>query len=270
MGVIAALLPNAARLQRLRAAARELHAVVPCDDWGGVFDVLERQEVHMAVLDLEAAGAPSFEPVRRLKQMYPRITLIAYIVFGPDRIRQAFDAGRFGFDALVVADLDDGPAAFGKSLEKAGARGVAALVRQILPESRSRVADDALMISVTRANEALTPVRLAEILGVTPRLLSRHLADVGYPSANRLITWGRLIVAAALMDGTRHSADRIAKMMYFPSGSAFRNTMRRYIALKPSEVRSLGGAKHVIDALRRDIGQYDSNVSRSLTQKATG
>src|SRR6185437_5018417 len=95
----------------------------------------------------------------------------------------------------------------------------------------------------------------AQEMGVGGRRLSRGLAASGYPSAHKLIMWGRLIVAAALMDGTRHSTDRIALTLSFPSGSAFRNNCRRYLGAKPSEVRARGGATLVFGLFRDGIGR---------------
>jgi len=168
MAVITALIPNPVRLGRLRLAAREGHTVIPCDGWDELFHVAERQLVHIAVLDLEAAGAPNFDPVRRLKLLSPRVALVAYVVLTPDKIRHIFDAGRYGFEELVVADVDDGPSAFGRAIDKAAARGVAALVRKLVPTAPNTVARDALMVSVTRAHERLTPTMLASIRAARP------------------------------------------------------------------------------------------------------
>ena len=73
--------------------------------------------------------------------------------------------------------------------------------------------------------------------------------------ANKLIMWARLVVAAALMDGTRQSTDRIALTLSFPSGSAFRNNCRRYLAATPSEIRNGGGAALVFSMLKAIIAR---------------
>lgn len=245
MSIIVALIPSANRLQRLHAAVRDAHTIVPCETMGDVVAACSTRPVHVAVLDLEAAGAPNFDPVRELKRRAPRVALVAYAALTPERMRHVFDAGRYGFDELVVADVDDGPARFARALEKAGARGAASLLRAVLPAVADPVARDALMLVVTRAHEGLTPVAVAHVVGVPPRTLSRALAAAGLPSSHRLVTWGRLLVAAALMDDTHHSADRIALALGFPSGSAFRNTCRRYLGATPTGIRAAGGAEWV-------------------------
>jgi len=250
MSVIASLVTTPVRLQRLNAAVRDTHQVIACDDWSALLTACERQVVHVAVLELDLVAVPSFDQVRRLKQKAPRIALVAYATLGAERIRHIFDAGRYGFEELIVADLDDGASSFARALERAAARGVAGLVRGAIPPGIDPAVRDAVLIAVTRAHERLTPATLAEILGTSPRQLVRILADAGAPSPHRLLMWGRLIVAGALMDGSRRSADRIAVALGFPSGSAFRNTCRRYLGATPTEARAEGSARFIVERFR--------------------
>ncbi len=253
MSVILTLINHPARLARLRSAARDSHTIIACDDWEQLFSTCDAQFVHAAVLDLETAANPNFDSIRRFKRLNPQIALIAYTSYSPETIHHIFDAGRYGFEALVIADLDDGPSVFSRAIAKASARGVAGMVKSGLPPAADPMASDALLIAITRAHERLTPAALARGLGVGGRRLSRALATSGYPPAHKLIMWARLIVAAKLMDGTGHSTDRIALTLSFPSGSAFRNNCRRYLAAKPSEIRARGGANLVFSLLRDSI-----------------
>lgn len=228
-----------------------------------MFSACEGRLVHAAVLDLESSARPTFDSIRRFKRLNPGIALIAYTTYSLETVHHIFDAGRYGFEALVIADLDDGPSAFAKAIERATARGVAGMVKAGLPAAADPVAADALLTSITRAHERLTPAALAREMGLGARRLSRALSASGYPSAHKLIMWGRLIVAGALMDGTRHSTDRIALTLCFPSGSAFRNNCRRYLGAKPSEIRAGGGAQLVFDALRNHIeGRRSTGAER--------
>jgi len=247
MSVIVAVVPSPLRLQRLRAALREGQALVPCDSMEAATEICVEQPVHVAVLDLEAAGAPTFDRVRELRRRAPRVALIAYVALTPERLRHVFDAGRYGFDELVVVDVDDTPSRFARAIEKAGARGVAGLLRAALSDVRDAAVRDALMLVVTRAHEGLTPLSTARIVGLSRRALARALLAAGFPPPGQLVTWGRLIVAAGLMDDTHHSADRIALTLGFPSGSAFRNTCQRYLGTTPTGIRERGGAAWVVD-----------------------
>lgn len=253
MSVIVTLTSHPGRLARIRSAARDSHTVIACDNWEQIFSTCQGRMVHAAVLDLETAASPSFDSIRRFKRMNPTVALIGYTTYTLERVHHIFDAGRYGFEALVIADLDDGPSAFSRAIERASARGVAGMVRNNLAPAVDPMATDALLTAITRAHERLTPASLAQEMGLGGRRLSRALSASGYPSAHKLIMWGRLIVAAALMDGTRHSTDRIALTLRFPSGSAFRNNCRRYLGAKPSEIRARGGAALVFSLLRDGI-----------------
>ncbi|MDQ2890361.1 MAG: helix-turn-helix domain-containing protein [Gemmatimonadota bacterium] len=255
MSVILTLISHPGRLARLRAATRDSHTVVACDDWEQVFSACDGRLIHAAVLDLEAAVSPTFDAIRRFKRINAAVALIAYTTYSPEKAHHIFDAGRYGFEALVMADMDDGPSAFARAIEKASARGVAAMVRSGLAPAADPLATDALLAAISRAHERLTPARLAHELAVGPRRLARALSLSGYPSTHKLIMWARLLVAASMMDGTRHSTDRIALNLSFPSGSAFRNNCRRYLGAKPSEIRAMGGATMVFGLLRDSMGE---------------
>jgi AraC-like DNA-binding protein len=244
VGLVAALVPHPNRLYRLRAALRGRHTVEACADWGAVTLLCEEQPVHLAVLDLFALGGMSLEPLRHLKRRFPRLSTVAYVQVSIAHSRDLFDAGRSGVDALVIADSDDDPSTFAATLEQAEARSVAGLVRGALLHVRASVRD-AVLVTVTRAHERLTPHRLAETIG-SSRL----------PPPQRLITWGRLIVAAHLLEDANRPADSVALALHFPSGSAFRNACQRYLSSTPSEIRSRGGAEWVVgEMLTKGEGQ---------------
>ena len=253
MGVIAALLPTSGHLQRLRTAIRDRHQVVPCDDWGTLLSVCERQPVRVAVIDLFAGGRANFERIRHLRQRLPRLTLIAYVAYSADRAHDLFDAGRQGMDGLVLADQDDAPRALLALVEHAESRSLGAIVRGVLHDV-DPVTRDAVLLSITRAHEGLSPEELARLLALPRRTVSQRLAASGFPAPRRLLTWGRLIFAAHLLEDRHRSADRIANSLDFPSGSAFRNTCQRYLGLTPQEIRDRGGSAHVFEALLREVG----------------
>jgi AraC-like DNA-binding protein len=252
MGVIATLLPHDGRVQRLRAAARERHAIAVCESWAELTRLCEHGFVQLVVFDLYADGAADFERVRSLKAYAPRAALVAYVEAARARPRDMFDAGRSGVDALVIADDGDSPSELAALIAQAEARSVASLLRPRLRACRPSVRDAAL-VSVTRAHDRLTPEALARVLAISRRLLARRLADAGFPAPHQLLTWGRLIVAAHLLEDTDRSADGVAAALDFPSGSAFRNSCRRYLGVTPHEIRANGGAAWVIDAMLREV-----------------
>jgi AraC-like DNA-binding protein len=248
MGLIAALLPNPDRLYRLHAALRGRHTVEACRDWAMLRRLCDTQPVHLVVVDLYAEGSMSLEPLRQLKRQCPRLIAVAYVSVALERVHDVFDAGRAGLDGLVVADRDDTPTGFASILEQAEARGIAGVLRGALIGFHPAVRD-AVLVAVTRAHERLTTETLARTVAASRRLLTRRLLDAGFPPPQRLLTWGRLIIAAQMLEDRNRSADGVALALRFPSGSAFRNTCQRYLRATPTELRELGGSSYVIDHL---------------------
>lgn len=252
MAVVAAFLPNQARLARLQAALRDRYRLISCDSWDGVRRACAEEAVSIAVLDPFASSPAQFDDVRRLRVRYPSVAIVLYVSIPPTPPRELFEAGRFGVDGLVLADQDDEPRQVRAFIEQAEARGVLGIVRRALEGVRTTVRD-ATLVAVTRAHQRLTPERLARILGLRRKALASRLAQAGFPPPARLIAWGRLIVAARLLEDEQRSVDAVAMSLDYPSGSAFRNVFRRYLNATPQQVRSSGATQFVIDAFIREV-----------------
>jgi len=254
MGVIATLLPLDRCLQRVQGAVRGQHTLSPCHSWDEMISACATEPVHLAIIDLFADGAASFERVRQLRTRFPRLTLVAYVTATPQHARDLFDAGRAGLDGLLLVDFDDSPQAVRIVVEQAEARGVAALLRFRLA-SMDPVARDAILIVITRAHMRLTSHRLAETLSISKNVLLAKLRVERLPAPQKLIGWGRLIVAGQMLEDPKRSADGIARALDFPSGSAFRNMCQRYVGATPLEIRERGGVRHVTAQFLRAIGR---------------
>ena len=254
MGIVATLLPDDSCLQRVVQAVRGQHSVIPCKDWDDMLGACEDEAVHLAVIDLFTDGKANFERVRQLKLRFARVTLVAYVTVAPSRARDLFDAGRAGIDGLVIVDQDDSPLQLRSVIEQAEARGVAGLIRHRLGSLQPLVRD-AVLVAVTRAHMRLTSHRLADILATSRRTLVAKLAHDHFPPPQKLISWGRLVVAAQMLEDRNRSADSVARILDFPSGSAFRNTCQRYLGSSPQEIRAKGGATFVVDAFLKSVGR---------------
>jgi DNA-binding NarL/FixJ family response regulator len=252
MSIIATLLPQPVHVQRLRAALRDRHELRECDDWATLTRACDREPVRVAVIDLYAGGATNFEGVRQLKQRLPRLTLVAYVNFTVERAHDLFDAGRAGIDGLVLAGEDDAPRVLLATIEKSESRSLAGLMRRSL-DGIDPVVADAVLLAVTRAHERLSPTALARLLVQPRRAVTLRLAAEGFPPPQRLLTWGRLIVAAHMLEDEHRSADRVATTLDFPSGSAFRNSCQRYLHATPGQIRARGGASYVLRSLLRQV-----------------
>jgi AraC-like DNA-binding protein len=258
MGIIATLLFEPLHLSRLRSAIRDRHELRECADWASLTRVCDREPVRIGVIDLYAEGQANFEGVRQLKQRLPRLTLVAYITPSPQRAHDLFDAGRAGIDGLVLAGIDDDPRPLLALIERSESKSLAGLVRKSL-EGIDPVVIDAVLLAVSRSHERLSPTALARLLAQPRRAVTQRLAAEGFPAPQRLLTWGRLIVAAHMLEDRHRSADRVAATLDFPSGSGFRNTCQRYLHATPSQLRARGGAAYVVRTLLRQVhGRLES------------
>ena len=253
MATVAAMLTDPRALQRLDAAVHGQHTLVHCASWDALEAACRDETVSLAILDLFAEGKAQFDVIRRLKMRAERLTLVAYVTMTLERSRDLFDAGRAGLDGLLIAGQDDTPNAFRAVLERAEARGVAQLLRPRVAGVPPQVRD-AIMVAVTRAHLRLTGQKLAEILQITKRALVTELARAKCPPPQKLITWSRLIVSAQMLEDDKRTADGVARMLDFPSGSAFRNTCQRYLGATPHEIRGKGGAQWVIGLFVETLG----------------
>ena len=93
--------------------------------------------------------------------------------------------------------------------------------------------------------------------------MAARLSALGFPSPQRLLTWGRLLLAAHFLEDSSRSAERVAKALQFPSATAFRNTCQRQLGATPSEIRSRGGATFVKSLFLREIEQGKAALSRN-------
>jgi AraC-like DNA-binding protein len=250
MGIIATLLPEPQQVQRLRRAIRDRHQLSECDSWASLARTCDRAPVRVAVVDLYAEGAMALERVQRIKQRLPRLTVLAYLTMR--RAHDLFEAGRAGIDGLVLAGEDDAPRPLLALIESAESRSLAGVVRGSL-EGNDPVVADAVLLAVTHADERLSSTGLAQLLALPRRIVAQRLVAEGFPAPHRLLTWGRLVVAAHMLEDRHRSADRVASTLDFPSGSAFRNTCQRYLHATPGQIRLRGGATYVVRTLLRQV-----------------
>lgn len=268
MAVIATLLPQPLHVQRLRTAIRDRHELRECEDWAALTRACDREPVRVAVVDLYWEKEPNFEGLRQLKQRLPRLTLVAYVTMAIERGHDLFDAGRAGIEGLVIAGQDDAPRPLLAIIERAESKSLAGLIRRSL-DGVDQMATDAVLLAVTRAHERLSPTGLARLLAQPRRAVTHRLAAEGFPPPQRLLTWGRLVVAAHMLEDAHRSADRVAATLDFPSGSAFRNTCQRYLHATPGQIRARGGASYVVRALLRQVGSRVSAAHEPRSRSPT-
>jgi len=157
------------------------------------------------------------------------------------------DAARAGATEVVIANFDDVGITLAHRLASAQA---AALARRVMVRIADLVPDSiASLIDYffRHGRSAPTVATAAHSLGLHRKTLALHCARAHLPSPSALSCWARLILAAQRLEDPGRTTERSAMETGFPSGSAFRNMLKRYTGLSPSEVRERGGSLCIID-----------------------
>jgi AraC-like DNA-binding protein len=188
--------------------------------------------------------------LRRFRRYSARTILVAYCRISVPVAPLLVAAGRVGIDRLLLRGHDDLRVGLRRELED---HGLAAMSREViarlaLPE------DDAWLIVAHCVRRAATTVltveQLAAELGVNRRTLHYRLRHAGLPSPEQIISWTRLLLAAALLEGAHGSVASVAARLGFSSESALRGMLLRYAGLTSRELRRGDGFVRLVGAFR--------------------
>lgn len=240
---IAAFVRDRAARVRLSAAVRRHAQLYFCNELCELVSAVSDGPAGAVVTEWrDARGATADATVRSLHCDYPRVPILLYVELNPQSARDILVATRAGVSEVVIANVDDLNDKLGKRLASAQsailATQVMAQIAGILPQSSTRLVEYLL----GNARNAPTISAAAQALGVHRKTLALRCARAGMPTPSALSSWARLMLAAQRLEEPGRTTERAALEAGFESGSAFRNMLRRYTDLSPSEVRAQGGS----------------------------
>lgn len=194
--------------------------------------------------------APS---VRWLRAAFPSVPIIACCALSGATAHDILTLARAGVTDLALRGFDDIASTIAAAMRGTSLEGVAArVVRELGPVLPRRVRP-IVEYCIANAQAAPTVDDIAAALGMPRKTLARQLAQAGLPSPKRLIAWGRVFMAARLMEDQARSIERIALDLDFPSPTALRKLLRRLTGMRPLDVRASGGLDCVQSVFRRTI-----------------
>jgi AraC-like DNA-binding protein len=248
MVTIAALVCDRASRARLRGAMQGQADLAFCDSVPELVSAVADGAATAVVTEWrDARGSTLDAAVRALHADYPTVPIFVYAPLTPQGARDMLDAARAGAAEVVIANFDDVGITLSQRLASARAaalgRQVMARVAELVPPSVAALID----YFVRRGRSAPTVAAAAHALGLHRKTLALHCARAQCPGPSALACWARLILAAQRLEDPGRTAERAALEFGFPSASAFRNMLKRYTSLSPSEVRERGGSLCLVE-----------------------
>lgn len=255
---VAALVMSREGLARLRDGLRTVASLRPVTTCRELVAAVHDGLVGGAVVELrDAEGTPLAPTVRRLREGFPLVPILAYVSLDRTDGRDLLEMANAGVSALIVRGMDDVGVALRGALTSAqddatARRAMAGLAGVVPPLARVVVE-----YCLANARQAPTVADVARALGMHRKTLAARLARSGLPSPQGLIGWCRLLHAAHMMEDVSRPLEHIALQLNFSSAASLRNMLARYTGLRPAEVRQNGGFVCVLHELRRALAAPD-------------
>ncbi len=105
------------------------------------------------------------------------------------------------------------------------------------------------------SHEPLTVDAVARALGLHRKTLAERCSLSGSLPPQLMLGWCRLLAAAVLLEDRGRLVDHVALELYFASGTAFRNMLKRYTGLSPAELRAKGAITELSRRFRRALAR---------------
>lgn len=250
---VATLVCERFAIARLRQAAGACSSFHSCACGEELVRVVRQEPVSLVVVEpWDSAGAPVAPVVERIRIAHPAIPVVAYCTCDPASIRELVNLTQAGIRGVVLRDVDEPSAIkdiFDAVREHSAAAQLFTALRPRIPESLRSLVWQCLRDAPLN----LTVGSLAKALRINRKTLGRRLARECWPGPRELLTWSRLLVAIRNLDDGGRSVEQVAMRLDFPSATAFRNSLRRHVGLRPLDVRARGGVKCVLGAFERSL-----------------
>jgi AraC-like DNA-binding protein len=269
---IAAHVHDSAARARLRGAVRSHAKLVFCDDLAELASAVADGAATAVITEWrDDAGGTIESAIRALRIEYPNIPVLVYAPLTPEGAHDMLAAARAGAVDVIIANFDDVGITLGRRLASAQAT---TLADRIVERLATLVPLPVAQMLEYFFRHARTPPSVggaAAALQVHRKTLALHCARARLPSPSALCCWARLILTSHRLEDPGRTTEHGAIEMGFPSGSAFRNMLKRYTGLSPAEVRERGGSMCLVEMLTAQLAQRSPGLyaGRRRTRRGT-
>ena len=211
--------------------------------------VMERGAVALFTRHTDSRGNSTEELIERVRCGLPHLPIIVVESTVPTG-EEPFDASETGASAVLRVRHKR----FRPRVEELIRRELHRARRGEMADQLARLVPYPVRLAVRCAIEHGDRRRaiddLAASMGIARKALDRRLRVAAAPSAEQLIGWGRLLAAAMCFEDPAMSVNAVACELAFPSTCSLRNLLRRYVGIKPSQLRHNGGANYLLGRMR--------------------
>jgi AraC-like DNA-binding protein len=234
---------SAALALRARSAFRGRAVVEHAPTGRFAREVLRRQSVYAMLIEpVDQAGTVMDAFVTESRKQFPRTPAIACV---PSRRAMSSDAlglVRAGANDILAIDELDLPHTTQLVVNTARLGCLADVIWPSIAPLLDPVLAPCMKLALRLAFRPLDVERIARELGVTRKTLWQRCHGSNAPSPRELLGWCRVLAVAFALEDLGRSVDSIADELEFPSPSAMRNMVQRYLGLTPSQLRAKGAS----------------------------
>lgn len=249
MAHLIVLHPDIRARARIREALGGSHRCSEAAGWSDLGRLLEVQGAEGCLVD---ADAPSREEALsalvRIRRRHPDIALVVWAEIHHTDLELA-RLGALGVDEVLQAHRPPWASGIRRATEQALEAARARRAVRVLGGRIPPTVAAAVLWAVEHASRAPTVGGMAAALGLTSRDLRVALSRAGLPTPSRLLVWGRLIQAGALVAWDGRTAEEASLRVGYATAAALSRAMRREVAASPGEVARRGGLPFVVQRL---------------------
>lgn len=263
VATVVALVFGAVERARIGEALRGRQQVRFVDRISELADAVNQPDRTVTNVIVEARDADrrsTAELISFLRRTRESLPVVGYCRVGLEHSADVRELSVAGVNELLFCGVDDTGSALRAVLTAARQASVGETVGEALARAVPSLLWPFVRHVAMHPNEAKRVSVLATALGYHRKTLVNHCAQANIPPPQELLAWCRLAVVAYLLESTTDTIEAIALQLDFPSDTALRNLMKRYVGLRAGEVRSRGGLACVVAAFQGAIA-----AQRALT-----
>jgi methylphosphotriester-DNA--protein-cysteine methyltransferase len=218
--------------------------------------------VAIVVIDVTDARGRSMAPaIAAVRQRFPAVPVLGYCSATGGGSSGLVDAVRAGATALVIRGIDDERYAIRAAIGAARRATIAQRIQDEVGLHLPASVHPLLRYALSRSADESSVEDAARSLGVDRKTIFNWMRPAGTLGPSGFLNWIRLAIVVGTLENPGRSAEQAALEAGFPSGTSFRNMLRRYTGMTCSQIRNAGGLARVLNGL---VAALDSETEAPL------